>query len=70
MPSTPIGIKFAPPPPGFTHAVAGALTIWARPVFETVGLNPLGKDPSSIATELQFSGVGGRKDVRQLRLDR
>ena len=44
MPSTPTGIKFAPRPPRFTYAVAGALTIWARPTSETVGLNPLGRD--------------------------
>src|ERR1700733_1537693 len=35
MPSTPTAIKYAPRPPRFTCAVAGDLTIWALPAFET-----------------------------------
>src|ERR1700730_9089692 len=44
MPSTPTAIKYAPRLPGFTYAVAGGLTIWARPTFDTVGLNPPRRD--------------------------
>jgi len=40
MPSTPIAIKYTPRLPGFTYAVAGGPTIWARRTFETVGLDP------------------------------
>jgi antitoxin (DNA-binding transcriptional repressor) of toxin-antitoxin stability system len=65
MPSTPTGIKFAPRPPRFTCAVAGALTIWARPTSETAGLNPLGRDLHR-SRPSEFAGVGGgRKDARR-----
>lgn len=57
MPSTPTAIKYAPRLPGFTYAVAGDLTIWARPTFETVGLNPPRRDLLN-RDRVQFAGVG------------